>query len=256
MAHGRSPHHVTSCEKCGVPRPDRAHHCKVCNACVMRMDHHCPWINNCVGIHNHKFFVQLVLYGAAAAAVGVLTSAPWLLFCFSAIRRDDGYAVEPGFSLGEGFSSNLVPFDLSVREAWAMVLDCALGLLVAVLLGLLAFGVVPNLFSNITTIEQNYPRNMNPFDQEGVMANMAQVFGSPGPDWLLPVSPWQPVCDGLVFPARGAPPLHGQAQGEALWHLWYTGGYKGRSPLSLSRPASLGSPPQMAGLSARASPWG
>ena len=38
-------------------KPERAHHCSVCNRCVRRMDHHCPWVNNCVGEGNQKFFV-------------------------------------------------------------------------------------------------------------------------------------------------------------------------------------------------------
>jgi palmitoyltransferase len=29
------------CLKCGVIRPPRAHHCKVCRKCVLRYDHHC-----------------------------------------------------------------------------------------------------------------------------------------------------------------------------------------------------------------------
>lgn len=37
------------CKKCEKPKPPRAHHCSVCNKCVLKMDHHCPWINNCVG---------------------------------------------------------------------------------------------------------------------------------------------------------------------------------------------------------------
>jgi hypothetical protein len=31
----------TNCSKCGVMRPPRAHHCKICQKCVVRYDHHC-----------------------------------------------------------------------------------------------------------------------------------------------------------------------------------------------------------------------
>lgn len=33
-----------TCEKCNLIKPDRAHHCSVCDACVLKMDHHCPWL--------------------------------------------------------------------------------------------------------------------------------------------------------------------------------------------------------------------
>ena len=60
------------CEKCGSYKPPRAHHCRECNRCIVKMDHHCPyvflllfdcrWINNCVAILNTKFFLLFLVY--------------------------------------------------------------------------------------------------------------------------------------------------------------------------------------------------
>ncbi|XP_055374415.1 palmitoyltransferase ZDHHC3 [Condylostylus longicornis] len=50
------------CPKCCSIKPDRAHHCSVCNRCIRKMDHHCPWVNNCVGENNQKYFVLFTFY--------------------------------------------------------------------------------------------------------------------------------------------------------------------------------------------------
>jgi len=50
------------CKKCISPKPPRAHHCSVCNKCILKMDHHCPWLNNCVGHFNHRYFFLFSLY--------------------------------------------------------------------------------------------------------------------------------------------------------------------------------------------------
>lgn len=34
---------VRYCEKCTQVKPDRSHHCGVCEKCILKMDHHCPW---------------------------------------------------------------------------------------------------------------------------------------------------------------------------------------------------------------------
>jgi len=50
------------CRKCVKVKPDRCHHCRICQRCVLKMDHHCPWINNCVGYYNYKFFYLFITY--------------------------------------------------------------------------------------------------------------------------------------------------------------------------------------------------
>lgn len=54
------------CQKCSHYKPARAHHCRVCKRCVLRMDHHCIWMNACVGHANYKVFFIFVLYAVIA----------------------------------------------------------------------------------------------------------------------------------------------------------------------------------------------
>jgi len=53
---------ISRCKRCGITRPERAHHCRICNKCVLKYDHHCPWINQCVGLHNERHFVLFMAY--------------------------------------------------------------------------------------------------------------------------------------------------------------------------------------------------
>ncbi|KAM6923732.1 palmitoyltransferase ZDHHC15B [Xenentodon cancila] len=53
---------IRFCDRCQVLKPDRCHHCSICETCVLKMDHHCPWVNNCVGFSNYKFFLLFLAY--------------------------------------------------------------------------------------------------------------------------------------------------------------------------------------------------
>merc|ERR1711939_575305 len=71
------------CRKCVKVKPDRCHHCRVCQRCVLKMDHHCPWINNCVGYYNYKYFYLFITYALlilfSVALGGFVTFHTYLL---------------------------------------------------------------------------------------------------------------------------------------------------------------------------------
>ncbi|GAB4833831.1 Probable protein S-acyltransferase 16 [Ancistrocladus abbreviatus] len=67
------------CQKCSHYKPPRAHHCRVCRRCVLRMDHHCIWINNCVGHANYKVFFVFVLDAVIACIYSLVISGVLLI---------------------------------------------------------------------------------------------------------------------------------------------------------------------------------
>lgn len=72
----------TVCTRCETYRPPRAHHCRICQRCVRRMDHHCPWINNCVGELNQRCFIQFLIYvGLLVLYTVFIIITSWLREC-------------------------------------------------------------------------------------------------------------------------------------------------------------------------------
>lgn len=74
---------VYKCAKCCSIKPERSHHCSVCQRCVRKMDHHCPWINNCVGENNQKFFVLFTFYIAIISIHVIVLVAVLFVDCLS-----------------------------------------------------------------------------------------------------------------------------------------------------------------------------
>ncbi|KAH9971946.1 zf-DHHC-domain-containing protein [Lactifluus volemus] len=75
-----TPASTTKCSKCGETKPERTHHCRVCNRCVLKFDHHCPVrINQCVGLYNERHFVMFMAYVVIATFCYMILGWPHLL---------------------------------------------------------------------------------------------------------------------------------------------------------------------------------
>mmetsp|Transcript_31694 Transcript_31694/g.51144 ORF Transcript_31694/g.51144 Transcript_31694/m.51144 type:complete len:299 (-) Transcript_31694:175-1071(-) len=160
------------CHHCNKYKPARAHHCRVCGRCTLRMDHHCPWLNNCVGENNHKFFLLFVGYLLVACAYVLITL--WDSFV-EALHSDRGV---------EDFS-----------PAMNLVYTCILCTCIGVALMLfMAFHTMLVLTAR-TTIEffKGTPLDANGLptpnvNDEGKFKNFKAVFGPSPMYWLLPIA--------------------------------------------------------------------
>ncbi|VWU49841.1 palmitoyltransferase, putative, partial [Hepatocystis sp. ex Piliocolobus tephrosceles] len=84
-----APNVYTVCDKCDfMVRPERAHHCSICNKCILKMDHHCPWLGTCVGEKNMKFFFLFLFYGFLITLYITLSITPTFIQSFKRNEAD------------------------------------------------------------------------------------------------------------------------------------------------------------------------
>jgi len=179
------------CVKCGVFKPDRCHHCRHCDTCVLRMDHHCPWLSNCVGFHNYKFFL-LTLFYALACLLFVLVDMFWRFYhCFRPIIDFETF----------------IQLDLPIAIAY---------ILCSVLTGALVFFFGFHMFlvlNAMTTIELKEKKRAKndlvrhawamihlKFDN-GQYRNFVHIFGEPWM-WFFPISPHSPDEDDGTYTSQ------------------------------------------------------
>ncbi|WWC60858.1 uncharacterized protein I303_103434 [Kwoniella dejecticola CBS 10117] len=68
------------CKTCEHFKPPRAHHCRQCRTCILKLDHHCPWIANCVGFHNQGHFLRFLLWVDIATSYHLVMIVKRVLF--------------------------------------------------------------------------------------------------------------------------------------------------------------------------------
>lgn len=183
------------CAKCKAPKPERAHHCRQCNQCVLRMDHHCPWTRNCVGWNNLPHFLRFLFWVCSVNSYGLVRTIKW------------------NWSL---WCSKLPAYLVPKRNIWIGLALLVALLFVEVSVGALFIRVLAGVASNQTQIEEWEeerakilsrrrlgPSASFPFDIS-TSKNVYECLGSPL-TWLIP---WgHAPGDGHSFPKAFPTPL-------------------------------------------------
>jgi hypothetical protein len=167
------------CEKCITSRPERTHHCKVCNRCVNKMDHHCPWIANCVGLKNQKFFYQFLFY----ATLGDFLAFICLLGKAQEINFESKIYNKNFQSVGEIF--------FTLKEPLIILVGLILSLSMTLAIGLLFVLQTRCILYNYTSIEEKKYKSTkdNPwYSSLNKMSNFKLVLGDNILFWFFPVS--------------------------------------------------------------------
>lgn len=202
------------CNKCACYKPPRAHHCRVCERCVLRMDHHCVFVNNCIGHANYRNFFLLLIYASAA-----LTQAAALLLshCVHIVQSSkSSRVVRVGLSgiahVHEASSNRHLMLHLGLQTA-AM----AIALPASIAVTMLLVWHLQMVAANKTTIEHAEgvtaqikasaaygssdagdaaAQRRHPYDL-GLCGNLHSILGDPA-SWCLPAC--RGTEGGLSFP--------------------------------------------------------
>lgn len=178
--------HRMQCDKCSTHRPPRAHHCRVCRRCVLKMDHHCIWINNCVGHRNYKSFLVLIFYATLASTYSATMMISYVLH-------------------NDWDSSRSLPLKIFYVGCGLMIVGLSLTF------GTFLCWHIYLTAHNMTTIEYYEGKRAawlsrksglsyhHPFDV-GVYKNITLILGPNMLKWLWPTSSSH-IKDGLNFPS-------------------------------------------------------
>lgn len=164
------------CKWCAKYKPDRCHHCRVCQTCILRMDHHCPWIYNCVGFKNHKYFFLLLFYTVCACHM-----ITWTMI--ESVNRSIQYDT-PFLSM----------FLLLYGETLAGFMCFLVTAFFSFHIWLMSKAMTTIEFCEKSMKKSGY--NASAYDL-GLVGNMKMVLGPSAACWLLPISP--PEGTGLTY---------------------------------------------------------
>jgi palmitoyltransferase ZDHHC3/7/25 len=155
------------CSHCQSYKPPHAHHCRICQRCISRMDHHCPWMNNCIGAGNLKHFILFLVYTWLTCA-----------FTLSVFAYNYFACVDPSCE----YTGTLI---IGVRVLTGIALWT--GLFTTSMLMNVIFGIVTGI-GTIDRLKMQTHKTWEEADQEPIPLSMIFGMGSYW-TWLLPMDP-------------------------------------------------------------------
>jgi hypothetical protein len=186
-----------TCKWCSKYKPDRAHHCRVCRMCILKMDHHCPWIYNCVGWRNIKYFYLLLLYS--------VLSLQWIIWTMMSTMLE---------AVNNEATAFTPLFMLLLGESLAILIGSIATLFFCFHTYLMCKGMMTIEFCE----KSRDPRRNTSVYSRGTLGNVKVVLGDNVLLWFVP---WSPASgDGLhfVLPTEETPLRSTQDVGKGREH--------------------------------------
>ncbi|XP_017779729.1 PREDICTED: palmitoyltransferase ZDHHC6 [Nicrophorus vespilloides] len=181
---------ISELQYCGVCqgyKAPRAHHCRKCGRCTLKMDHHCPWINNCVGWGNHAHFTYFLLF----SVLGCMHATVILSACMYRGFYRIWYMY---------YTPNIPQVQFSISSVVICIFSLGLAIGVVFAVGMLLFFQLRSIGRNRTGVEEwiydkAVRRRQNtekvfkfPYDL-GIYQNIKQVVNLSG----------NPIGDGITW---------------------------------------------------------
>ncbi|OJZ90535.1 hypothetical protein ASPFODRAFT_179252 [Aspergillus luchuensis CBS 106.47] len=101
------------CSTCCRYKPDRAHHCREVDRCVLKMDHFCPWVGGVVSETSFKFFIQFVFYTLIFCVFSLIICAT---FTAEIIQDTGGANVHLAIGIGLSSLFGLFSFGMTISS--------------------------------------------------------------------------------------------------------------------------------------------
>lgn len=172
---------IRFCHICKIIKPDRCHHCSVCDQCILKMDHHCPWVNNCVGYRNYKFFVLFLMYALLFCLYVAVTTLPFFIQFWKEISSNSAARFHILFLFLAA-----AMFAISVTILFCMHIRLSL--------------VNQSTLESFRAPVFRHGPDKEGFSRGSVCANFRDIFGINKYQWFLPV--FSSVGDGVNWPIQ------------------------------------------------------